>query len=292
MTPRSIIFCGTSAFAVPALQALAADSEFEVQLVITQPDRPVGRKQELTPPPLKVAAEKLSLKLWQPENLNKELTAYRSSLAAADFLIVASYGQLLSEEVLNLPKRLPLNIHASLLPRWRGASPIQQAILANDRETGVTIQKMVKQLDAGPILGQEKTPIDPRETFISLHDRLATMSASLLIQTLKNPLEPQDQDETEITFCHKLTKEDGMVNPEKETAEAIDRKVRALTPWPGVTITMNGQQLKVIETSLAPTTISTRINCDGNSALYLVKVVPAGKKEMTGAEWERGVKGK
>src|SRR3989338_4892464 len=184
MAPHSIIFCGTSAFAVPSLEALAKDPAFTIDLVITQPDKPVGRSQELTPPAVKIAAETLGLKIFQPVKLNQEIGSIQTK---PDFLIVVSYGQILSQEVLDLPKIAPINLHASLLPRWRGASPLQHTILSGDAESGVTAQKIVKELDAGPILGQERTAIDPRETTQTLHDRLAQMGADLLLKTLKHP---------------------------------------------------------------------------------------------------------
>jgi methionyl-tRNA formyltransferase len=282
-TPLHIIFLGTSAFAVPSLEALAKDKRFSVDLVITQPDRPTGRKQILTPPPIKISAEKLGLPLQQPEKIN----TFNYPLSTIHFLVVVSYGQILSQAILDLPTKAPVNVHASLLPRWRGASPIQNAILAGDRETGVTIQRMVKQLDAGPILAQANTPIDPRETTPSLHDRLAVMGAELLIDTLTKPLREQEQDENEIVFCHKLTREDGNVDPNTQTAEEIDRKARALNPWPGVTMEIGGQQVKILETALADQPNSFPFPCRGGSMLHLVKVQRPGGKPVSGAEWGR-----
>lgn len=285
MKPFSVLFCGTSPFAVPSLEALASDPAFEVLAVVTPPDRPVGRKQLLTPPAVKTTALRLSLPLIQTDDINQELqaTSYK-----ADFLIAVSFGQLLKQAVLDLPTIAPINVHASLLPRWRGASPIQQAILAGDHETGVTVQRMVKQLDAGPILGQTRTNIGLRETAPLLHDRLAAMGAELLVQTLKKPLKEREQNEAEITFCRKLTREDGMVDPNTHTAEEIDRHVRALTPWPGVTMTMDGETLKIISTSLTDTPDSHPVSCRGNSTVHLLKVQAPGGKPVTGAEWARG----
>ena len=286
MAPHSIIFCGTSAFAVPSLEALAKDPAFTIDLVITQPDKPVGRSQELTPPAVKIAAETLGLKIFQPAKLNQEIGSIQIK---PDFLIVVSYGQILSQEVLDLPKIAPVNVHASLLPRWRGASPLQHAILSGDTESGVTVQKIVKELDAGPILGQERTAIDPRETTQTLHDRLAQMGADLLLKTLKHPLNPKEQDLTKVTLCRKLTREDGVVDPQTMTAEEIDRKVRALTPWPGVTSVIHDKTIKILETSLDETPSSIPLPCLGG-ALYLTRIQEPGKKPMHAKEWRRGLR--
>jgi methionyl-tRNA formyltransferase len=284
--PRSILFLGTSAFAVPALKHLAADDRFRVIAVITQPDRPAGRKQILTPPPVKEAARKLQLPVLQPENLNRD--AEELKLEQPDFLVVVSYGQILSQKTLNLPRLAPVNVHASLLPRWRGASPIQHAILADDQATGVTVQRMVRELDAGPILGQALTTVEPRETFATLHDRLADAGARLLAETLAAPLRDTPQNEADATFCTKLSREDGFVDPATMTAEDIDRTVRGLNPWPGVTVTIDGQPLKLLETELSASKQSFPLPCANNSTLFLVTIQPAGKKPMTGTEWARG----
>jgi methionyl-tRNA formyltransferase len=290
--PLQILFAGTSPFALPSLRALAADPRFNVQLVITQPDRPTGRKQELTPPRVKTEAEKLGLQIFQPEKLNDSLSLLTTDykLQTTDFLVVVSYGQILSQAVLDVPRIAPINVHASLLPRWRGASPLQHAILAGDAETGVTIQKMAYKLDAGPILAQYQTPMDPRETAVTLHDRLAEMGAKLLIDTLAQPLKPVEQDESQATFCKELKREDGFADPAAETAEHIDRKARAFTPWPGVTLTIDGQPLKLLQTSLQPQTDAHPLPCAGGSTLYLVTVQPAGKKAMSGKAWAAGRK--
>ena len=205
-----------------------------------------------------------------------------------DFLVVVSYGQIVSQTVLDFPTVAPVNVHASLLPRWRGASPIQHAILGGDTETGVTVQKMVKQLDAGPILSQQKTSIGPRETAQTLHDRLAVLGAELLIATLKKPLMPKDQDESTVTLCGKLTRQDGVVDSATLTAEDIDRKLRGLTPWPAITMKIDGIDLKILETSLTPVDNAYMVTCKDDTKVYLVTVQPAGKKPMTGAEWARG----
>lgn len=275
---------GTPAFAVPSLQKLI-ESGMQIDLVITQPDKPVGRKQEITPPPVKILAQKHTIPVFQPKNINKEWEEYvsKQSITAPDFLIVVAYGQILSDKLLSWPNVAPINVHGSLLPQFRGASPIQEAILQNENETGVTIQRMVKELDAGPILSQEKITIDARETFTTLHDKLSFLGAALLPNTLSHPITENPQDEAKKTMCRKLTRADGTVDITSMTAEEIDRKVRALNPWPGVTM----DTLKLLETSLIETNESTPIQCK-NSVLHLVRVQPAGKKPMSGKEWERG----
>lgn len=287
--PFSVWFLGTSSFAVPSLEALARDPRFSVDLVITQPDRPVGRKQVLTPPPIKETAERLGLKIMQPTNINKHFAGPNPNPnpnpnTNPDFLVVVSFGQLLSQQLLDLPRVAPVNVHASLLPRWRGASPIHHAILAGDTESGVTVQKMVKELDAGPILAQEPERINPRDTYVTLHDRLAAKGSGLLIKTLTSTLRPVDQDRAGITLCRKLTRADGIADPKSMTAEEIDRKVRALNPWPSVTI----GDMKILETSLQSVSGSSPLNCKNGTVLHLISVQPAGGKPMIGSAWARG----
>src|SRR3989338_2527886 len=176
--PIRIIFLGTPEFACPFLQALSDESTFDVVQVITQPDKPVGRGKKLTSPPVKDLAKKLKIPVIQPLDINSDFKLQATSYKLpADFLVVVAYGQILSKEVLALPKIAPVNVHASLLPRWRGASPIEHSILAGDTETGITIQRVVEKLDAGPILSQGRLPIDSRETKVSLTEKLAVLGA-------------------------------------------------------------------------------------------------------------------
>lgn len=282
--PISVVFLGTSAFAVPSLKALAKDSDFDVKIVITQPDRPTGRKQILAASPIKMTAEELGLPVAQPEKINSLPATGYPLPSRPDFLIVVSYGQILSQEILDWPTKAAVNVHASLLPMLRGASPLQHSILQNFVETGVTIPKMVKELDAGPILAQSSVVMDPRETFTTLHDRLAILGAELLIKTLHKPLSAKPQDDTKATFCGKLTKADGAADPTTMSAQHIDRMVRALTPWPGVTIGTT----KILETSLEPSTLM--IPCADGTTLSILRIQPAGGTPMTGADFLRGNK--
>lgn len=287
--PFHIVFCGTPLFAVPTLKALAEDPSFSVDLVITQPDRKQGRQQVITPPPVKIAAAKLGLPVFQPTHINQELTALRSRLTARpDFLIVVAYGQILSQETLDLPHIAPVNLHASLLPRWRGASPIEHAILAGDQTTGITIQRMVEDLDAGPTLAQATIDIHPRETTETLRLRLAHLGATLLIETLKKPLHPVPQQQTGVTLCHKLTRNSGMIDPKRLTAVDFDRHVRALAEEPGIHCTIHDFPLRILQTALLPSQETFPLSCAEGTTVYLAEVQPPGKKRMTGNAWLRG----
>jgi len=289
VTPSfSIVFCGTPDFAVPSLDALLSDPAFSVKLAITQPDKPVGRKQILTPPPVKVLAEKRGIHVWQPQNINEEAESYKLKATSCDFLVVVAYGQILSKEILSIPRIAPVNLHPSLLPRWRGASPIHHALLAGDKETGVTIQKMAEALDAGPILAQEHLPLSVTETYENLRHILAEKGAALLVKTLKSSLQPIPQDIGNVLVCSKLTRKDGEVNPATMTAEEIDRKVRALTPWPGVTGAINNEMVKILKTSLTQVPESLPLSCAKGTSLFITELQPPGKKPMSGAAWARG----
>lgn len=285
-SPVTIVFLGTSAFAVPSLRALENDPRFKVCLVITQPDRPSGRKQALTPPPVKTEALKLGIRVLQPEKMN---AAYGDMHDAEfrerpDFLVVVSYGQILSQSVLDWPTKAAVNVHASLLPKLRGASPLQHAILRDETETGITVQQMTASLDAGPILGQSSMTLDERETFVHLHDTLANEGAKLLVETLTAPLLPVEQRNDQATFCTKLRKEDGRADPVTMTADTIDRLVRALTPWPGVTVGTD----KILATELHETPQSFPLPCKDGTVLHITKIQAAGKKPMSGQDFARG----
>jgi len=291
MIKPSIVFCGTPEFAIPSLRALLESGKFDVKLVISQPDRPIGRSGRTVPTAVKKAAIDLGLETWQPEKLNTQLEEGSYKMTdRPDFLVVVAYGQLLSSKVLEWPTIAAINVHGSLLPRWRGASPVEYAIMHGDKETGVAVQRMVKELDAGPILGMAKTPIGERETALQLRDRLSTMAAELLVETLSKPLQETPQPSDGITICRKLSRDDGKADTQTMTAEQIDRMARALYPWPGVTATVMGRELKILETALEPTATSTQIVCAENTTLELTMVQEAGKKAMTGAEWARGVR--
>ena len=282
--PLRIVFLGTSDFAVASLEALLADPAFTVTAVITQPDKPTGRRKALTASPVKISSLQAKIPIYQPENINAQVSSLTSQVLQPDFLVAVAYGQILSQDSLDFPRIAPVNLHASLLPKFRGAAPIQHALLAAEQETGVTVQQMAKALDRGDILSQHMVPIAPRETFVSLHETLKLEGAKLLVHTLKNPLMQKKQNERLATFCTKLSRSDGLVDPQTMTAEEIDRKVRALNPWPGVRL----GKLKLIETSLMPSDLGFVLDCKSDTKLFVTKVQPDGKKEMTGKEYGRG----
>jgi len=287
--PLSIVFCGTPEFAVPSLRAiLERPQELTVRLVITQLDQPVGRKQVLTPPPVKVFAEAHRLPFLQPKNINDETTRDRLQTISCDILVTVAYGQILSPALLALPRIGAVNLHPSLLPRWRGASPIQHAILAGDSETGVTVQMMAEALDAGPVLAQERMTLSSEETFEHLSQTLADMGAKLLTDTLTKPFSPIPQDETKATLCRKLSRKDGEVNPSEMTAEEIHRRVRALSPWPGVTAPFGGERVKILRTALVAEPEALEVPCKDGRTLFVLILQPQGRKPMSGKAWLRG----
>ena len=282
MLPISVIFAGTPEFAVPALQALIDDPDISVKMVVTQPDMPVGRKQEVLPTPVKKAALKAGIEVFQPKDISTDFRDIEH-----DFLVVVAYGQLVKQNVLDAPKIAALNVHGSLLPQWRGASPMQHTLLHGDATTGITIQRMVRKLDAGPILGKVEHVVKDRETISSLHDSLSVIGTQLLIDIIKNPPEEKDQDETGVSMCHKLSRESGAVDPKTMTAIEIDRAVRALVPWPGVKCGVGGAEVKLLETQLEPTEDSIELPCK-DSVLHIIKLQPPGKTAMSGADFMRG----
>lgn len=244
-----IVFAGTPDFSVPCLQALI-DSEHEVVAVYTQPDRPKGRGRQLTPPPVKVVAEAAGIPVLQPENFKEAATVEQLRAWQPDYLVVVAYGLLLSEAVLAIPNQRPINVHASLLPRWRGASPIQQAILAGDAETGVTIMEMVKKMDAGDQLHQLACPIAATDTSQSLHDKLSQLGARALLEYLQRPASflPISQEESAVTYAGKISKEQAQLDWQKP-AVILEREVRAFTPWPIAQLRWKEQTWRVWQAS-------------------------------------------
>lgn len=244
-TGYQIVFAGTAAFAVASLKALQRAGH-HVELVITQPDRP-GHRMKLTPPPVKVAAQQLGLEVFQPDKIRDAAAVERLRRLAPDFLVVVAYGQIIPRMALEIPRLGAINVHASLLPRWRGAAPIAHAILAGDRETGVTIMKMDEELDHGPILAVQATPIGAREDAASLTDRLAEIGAELLVSALADfdQLNVVAQDHEQATLAPRLRKQDGELDWSLSPDE-IDRRVRALQPWPGATLPTGRGRVKVL----------------------------------------------
>lgn len=246
-----VVFMGTPDFAVPTLKALI--ESFRVVGVVTQPDRPAGRgNREPLPSPIKQVALANAIPVVQPEKLRSPEAIEMLQQWHTDLYVVAAFGQILSQTVLDLPRYGSINVHASLLPRWRGAAPIQAAILHGDVQTGVTIMKMDAGLDTGPMLRAETINISPDETGASLHDKLAELGARLLIPTLDDYLtgeiHPIPQPEDGVTIAPRIEKEQGRIDWSKAAVE-IDRQVRAFTPWPGTFTNWVGRTLKVLSGS-------------------------------------------
>lgn len=244
-----VVFMGTPDFAVPPLQALLESPDFDVVGVVTQPDRPAGRGNTVQQSPVKQVAIARNVPILQPQKLREPGIFEQLQAWQPDVIVVAAFGQILKQNVLDLPRFGCVNVHASLLPRWRGAAPIQAAIRAGDRETGITIMKMDVGLDTGPMLSHRAIPILPMDTGQSLHDKLAVLGGELLLETLipysQGDISLQAQDDSQHSYAPMLKKEDGAINW-NDSATAIERQVRAYTPWPGTYTTWNGQTLKVI----------------------------------------------
>jgi len=251
-----LVFMGTPDFAVPALQALH-DAGHEIVAVYTQPPRPAGRGNKLRPSPVHTLADTLGIPVRTPTRLRKDTAGHEAFAALnADAAIVAAYGLILPRPMLDAPKHGCINIHASLLPRWRGASPIHSAILAGDTESGVTIMQMEEGLDTGPMLLEGRVAITPGETTQTLHDRLAPLGGKLVVEALETLPPARPQPETGITYAEKLTRESGRIDW-SQPASAVERQVRGLTSWPGTFTTQNGAILKIGRVSLDPTTTDT-----------------------------------
>lgn len=238
-----LVFAGTPAFAAVALKALI-DAGHAVALVLTQPDRPAGRGLKPRPSAVKLLADDKGIAVLQPATLRDDATVAAIAGVQPDAMVVAAYGLMIPARVLALPRLGCLNIHASLLPRWRGAAPIQRALLAGDTVTGVTIMQMNEALDAGPILLQEAVAIDPRDTAQTLHDRLAELGARLIVRALEAPLQPRPQDESLATYAPKIDKNEARIDW-TQSAERIERKVRAFNPYPGAYTLLDGVVLKI-----------------------------------------------
>ncbi len=242
-----IVFMGTPDFAVPALRLLIA--QHDVIGVVTQPDRPAGRSRQVQMSPVKQVALAAGIPVFQPEKIRRPEAIAELRQWPADVYVVAAFGQILPQAVLDIPPHGSLNIHASLLPRWRGAAPIQAAIRAGDAQTGITIMKMDAGLDTGPILTQRALALAPDETGASLHDKLAALGGELLIETLpgylNGTIQPQPQDDALATFAPRIDKDDGRIDW-AQPAGFIERTVRAFTPWPGTFTTWRGKLLKIL----------------------------------------------
>jgi methionyl-tRNA formyltransferase len=298
-----LVFCGTPLFAVPSLERLVA-AGFEVQLVVTQPDRPQGRGMELTAPPVKQSAIKLGLPVMQPEKIkrNEEFQAQLTALRP-DAIIVVGYGRIIPPWMLNLPPHGNLNVHASLLPKYRGAAPVQWAIAQGETVTGVTTMLLNEGLDTGDILLQKEMAVRPEDTSVTLWPRLAELGADLIVETLRGleqkEITPIPQDHLQASLAPILKKEDGQIDFSR-TATDIHNRLRGFQPWPGAYAQFRGKNLKFISTRLEAALSNLDpgelrigderlfVGCGAQTVLELLQVQPEGKKIMTAREFING----
>lgn len=298
-----IVFMGTPDFAVPTLEALIAHPAFAICGVVTQPDRPAGRGRQIVKSAVKQAAERAGSPIFQPQTL-RDLAAVETLAGwLPDLIVVAAFGQILRRNVLELPPLGCINVHASLLPRWRGAAPIQYAIRAGDAQTGITIMKMDVGLDTGPMLGQRAVHIAPDETAATLHDKLAALAAEFLPDVLSGYLGgeiiPTPQPDQGVTLAPTLDKTDGLIDWSRSATE-IDRHVRAFTPWPGTFTSLNGEMLRIISGSPLPAQTGGGtpgallwqtgiLAAQTGKGLYRIdEIQPAGKQKMSGTAFGNG----
>lgn len=315
MSKIRVAFLGTPDFAVVALKKILQDEHYEVVGVVTQPDRPSGRKLNLTPSPVKQLALAHGLHVICPESVNKDFILQEIQKWGAEVAIVVAFGQILSQRFLDLFPFGAVNVHGSLLPKWRGAAPIQRSVEAGEAETGVALQKIVRELDAGDVLGVRKLTVDPNETAIELHDRLAVLGADLLcvelMDFLRGNLVPVAQDATQVTFAKKLDKAESLIDWSK-SAISIHNKIRAFTMGPGTYTIFKGKKLKIHRTKvveankLSESTRNemiaskfqpgqlVRLNEDslwiltGNGVIEILEVQPESKTKMKVGDFIRG----
>jgi len=305
MSKQRIIFMGTPDFAVPCLEALVSSAGYEVVMVVTQPDRPKGRGLQQVAPPVKQAALHLNLSpILQPERLRKSEELTQILNCQADFLVTVAYGQLLPQICLDHPKIAPVNVHASLLPAYRGSAPLHRAIINGEKQTGITTMRMVRAMDAGDVLLQRSLQIGSDETVGELHDRLSQLGAELLLETLdaycNAKITPQPQDESKVTFAPPITDADQRIQWQN-SALTIQNQIRGLNPWP-VAYTHYQNQLWKLWNSTVVSSNGTKANpgeilavkedgiivqC-GSGCLCLTELQPAGKKRMSVDAYVRG----
>jgi len=298
MSAEKILFAGTPEFARASLRALV-EAAYAPAIVLTQPDRPAGRGKKMSASPVKEYARSQNLEVWQPVTLKDPETITRVRAAEPDIIIVAAYGLILPQAILDIPRLGCLNVHASLLPRWRGAAPIQKAILAGDERTGICLMQMEAGLDTGPVYACAETAIGDSETAGDLHDRLADMGGRLLVDKLDDILSgrlgAQPQDESAATYAGKIRRQDAAIDWARDAGE-IQRQIRAYNPVPGAYFELAGEDIKCWKAEvigggtgqsgrvLAAGKPGIDISC-GSGALRLLEVQRPGKKRVTGAEF-------
>ena len=298
-----IVYMGTPPFAVPPLHSLIAAGH-KVVGVVTRIDKPAGRGKVLTPPAVKVAAGQSGIPVFQPRRVREQESVAAIRAMEPDVIVVAAYGQILPKDILALPKYGCINIHASLLPAYRGAAPINWAIINGETRTGITIMQMDEGMDTGGVLAQESVPIDSRDTTGTLTEKLSQIGSRLVVDSLSRieagAISPVPQDPGKATTAPLLKKEDGLINWEL-TAVVIHNRVRGLSPWPGAFTFLDGAMVKVLETEVVPgsggpgtLTVQGKDVLavgTGNELLRIVSIQPEGKKPMTAAEFLRGHRG-
>lgn len=290
----SIIFMGTPDFSVPVLKGLV-EKGYEVKAVVTQPDKKVGRKQKITKTPAKIAAEELDIPVYQPVKLSGSSELDELIAMNADFIVTAAYGQFLPTKFLNSAKIAAVNVHGSLLPKYRGGAPIQYSLINGDKETGITIMEMVKKMDAGDIYAQKAIEIEPDDTAGSLFEKLSYLGRDLLLETLPKisdgSVQKVAQDEEKVVFSPNITKDQERITS-KMTAQEANNLLRGLNPDPGAYMMVNGKRFKVWKAEVADESTDLEagslvenkgrfaISFANNTVLNLLEVQPAGKKKM------------
>lgn len=293
-----IVFIGSGEIAVPTLRWLRDSDAHKLVAVVTQPDKPAGRNQQLTPPPVKLAltaagalASQDRPLMLQPEKIKAPEVVTQVRELAPDVLVVMAYGQILPRAILEIPKLACLNLHASLLPRWRGAAPIQAAIAAGDRESGITVMYVDEGLDTGDILLQRKVQISLDETGGSLHDKFAEIAPLALngaLELLVKSEAPRIRQENALaTYAPKLSREDGRIDW-NEPAEVIERKIRAFNPWPGAFTELNGRILKILRAKIVPKESTGFVFQTATEAIAPTEVQLEGSRRMSAEEFLRG----
>jgi methionyl-tRNA formyltransferase len=301
MKDTKVIFMGTPDFAVPVLQKLIENTC--VLLVVTQPDKLAGRKQVLTKSPVKIEAEKYNIPVFQPTKIREDYDVILNT--EADIIITCAYGQIIPEEILNYPKFGCINVHASLLPKYRGGAPIHWCLINGEEKTGVTIMYMDKLMDNGDIISSVEYQIEPNDNVLTLHEKLSNLGANLLIDTLPSILNGTNkrikQNEEDVTFAYNIKREDEELDFNKDGVTILN-KIRGLNPWPLANIKINGIEIKVLEASFIKkentSNSSVIVEIDKNKLgisckdgiIYLDRVKPFGKKEMAIKDYLNGVK--
>ncbi len=300
---KTVVFMGTPDFAVPALQALVDSDSYDVKLVISQPDKPQGRKQILTPSPVKQLALQCNLEIYQPETLRSDEVFDKINSLSPDFIVVSAYGKILPRRILDIPVYGCVNLHGSLLPRYRGAAPIQWSVINGDKKTGVTTMLMDAGLDTGDILYTSEKIIRDDETAGEVFDALAELCPELLIKTLKaleeGRVTPVKQNEDEATYVSVLSKDMAIINW-NENADTINNKIRGMNPWPVARTFMNGKIFKIYKAELSDkksdepagcvTSVNGKINvtCGNHTVLSLLEIQLEGSKRMSAEDFLRG----